>query len=203
MAGIDNLKKRILKDDEDKARETIEEAEAKAKEILSHAKEKSELIIKEAKAKAEKDGSDRRERIIARAQLDARNNMLQAKQETIDNILSLAEKKIENMNSKDYSDFLEKLLMVSIETGEEEVIFSEKDKKRIDPGLVARINEKLVSMGKKGFLKISNETRNINSGFILKKGGVEINSSVDSQIRILRDNIEGEIANLLFENRSS
>lgn len=201
MAGIESLRKRILKDDENKAREVIEEAEAKAQEIQKQSKEKAELLVKEAQAKAERDGNDRSDRIIARAHLDARNNVLAAKQETIDRILDLAEEKINSMDNKEFSDFVEELLLNSAETGDEEVIFSEKDRQRVDPGLVARVNEKLVSMGRKGMLKLGYETRKMKSGFILRKGGIEINCSVDSQIRILRDSLEGEIANLLFENR--
>jgi V/A-type H+-transporting ATPase subunit E len=63
------------------------------------------------------------------------------------------------------------------------------------------VNSKLNSQGKKGMVKISSETRNIRTGFVLKRGGLEINCSIESQIRILRDSLEGEIANLLFEGR--
>lgn len=198
MAGIENLKNRLLQDDKDRASAIENEAKAKAEEIINSAKAKADLILEEIKVRAEKDGKDRKERIIARAQLDARNAVLAAKQEAIDMVLNLAEKKVASMEKDEYSKFIEKLLLNSVETGTEEVIFSNLDKARIDESLIDGVNKKLSAMGKKGELKLSSESRNIASGFILKRGGLEINCSIDSQIRALRDSLEGDIANLLF-----
>lgn len=201
MAGIDSLKNRILKDDEIIAKQILDEASSKADEIIKHSREKAEAMLKDAGVKAEKESINRQERIIARARLDARNRILSSKQETIDYVLKLAQDRIYNMEIAEYSALLEKMLESSIEAGNEEIIFSERDRKRIDPGLIDSINRKLVQENKKGMLKISSETRNIKSGFILRHGGVEINCSIDSQIRLLRDSLEGELANLLFEKR--
>jgi V/A-type H+-transporting ATPase subunit E len=153
------------------------------------------------KARAEKDGKDKKDRMVSRAKLDARNDMLSAKQETIEKVLNLTVDRITQMNDSEYGEFIEKLLLNSVETGEEEIIFSERDKSRIQPSLITIVNSKLNSQGKKGMVKISSETRNIRTGFVLKRGGLEINCSIESQIRILRDSLEGEIANLLFEGR--
>jgi len=201
MAGIENLKNRILKDDEEKAKQIESEAKLKAEEILKQSREKSELFLREAKVKAEKEANDRKERIIARAELDARNNILGEKQNMIDKVLSLAGDKVNNMDSIEYSKFIGELLLTSIETGDEEVIFSEREKHRIDPGLISRINDKLALINKKGMLRLSSEVRNIGAGFILRNGGIEINSTIDSQIRMLRDSLEGDIANLIFDGR--
>lgn len=198
MAGIDNLKNRILKEAEDSVKLIDDEAKAKVAEIINQARQKASALIENAKTKAEKDGSDSRDRIIARAKMDARNNVLSAKQEVIEKVLALAEQKIENMDSREYTEFIYKLLKCSVESGDEEVIFSEKDKMRIDNDLISKINAQLVSQNKKGNISVSSETRNIKSGFILKRGGIEINCSINSQIRILRDSLEGELAELLF-----
>lgn len=199
MAGIENLQNRIIKDNEDRAKQIENDARVKAEEIISQAKKKAEEIMNNMKAKAEKDGSERKERLMSRAQLDARNEILFAKQESIDNVLNQVANRINQMDDKHYFEFIEKILLNSVETGEEEIIFSEKDKARIEPSFIAGVNAKLNSMGKKGLIKISNETRKISSGFILTHGGLEINCSIESQIRLLRDSLEGEISNLLFE----
>lgn len=201
MAGIDNLKNRILKDAEDSVKLIDDEAASKAADIINQAKVRVSALIEDAKAKAEKDGIDSRDRIIARAKMDARNNLLSAKQDVIERILDLAERKIESMDSSQYSEFIYSLLLNSVESGDEEIIFSEKDKARIDKDIISKVNVQLVSQNKNGNLKISSETRNIKSGFILKHGGIEINCSINSQIRILRDSLEGELAELLFSKR--
>lgn len=201
MAGIDNLKRRILKDDEIASELVIKDAQDKANEILIQSKKKAESNLKEAEIRANKESDNRKDRIIARAKLDARNNILAAKQEAIDRILSLADESISRMDKEKYTFFVEELLISNIETGCEEVVFSDNDKGRIDPGVVARVNEKLVALNKKGMLRISNEKRNIKSGFLLKNGNIEINCSIDSQIKVLRESLEGKIASLLFEDR--
>lgn len=201
MANIDNLKFRILSDDREKANAIESEAREKAQEILDSAKLKAQSILEETKVKAEKDGKDKKDRIIARAHLDARNSILSAKQDTIDRVLKLAAEKVVSMNVEEYSSFVEKLLISSVETGDEEVIFSDKDKGKVNSSVIEKVNEVLVSQGKKGQLKISSETRDISSGLILKRGGLEINCSIESRIRILRDSLEADLANLLFEGR--
>lgn len=201
MSSIDNLKKSLIKDDETKASLIMEEASSKAEDIIKDAKLKAEAIKADMKVTAERDAKERKERMLSRASLEARNQMLYSKQEAIDMILNAALDRVAKMNKEDYEGFIEKLLLNSVETGDEEVIFSEDDKGRIDPSFITRVNQKLNSQGKKGMLRISAETRNIHSGFILKRGGLEVNNSVDSQIRVLRDDLEGEIAGLIFEGR--
>lgn len=200
MAGIENLKNRIMQDGRERADKVLSDAKAQAQEMMRKAREKAATMVEEAKVKAEKMGDDRKERIISSARMDARNMKLTAKQETIDRIMNMAADTIMAMDKKEYTDFLEKLLVNSIETGDEEIVFSKADTERIDLGMIDRLNKKLISKGKKGALKISHEERNIKSGFLLINGGVEINCSIESQIRMIRDSIEGEIAGLLFEN---
>ena len=201
MAGIENLKNRIIKDNEDRAREIENDARAKAEDIISQAKNKADEIMNNMKSKAEHDGKERKERLMSRSQLDSRNEVLFAKQEAIDKVLDNVVNRINQMDDKDYFDFIEKVLLSSVETGEEEIVFSEKDKSRIQPSFITVVNDKLNAIGKKGLVKISKETRDIGSGFILIHGGLEINCSIESQIRLLRDSLEGDIANLLFEGK--
>lgn len=199
MAGIENLQNRIIKENEDRAKQIENDARAKAEDVISQAKKKAEEIMNNMKAKAEKDGSERKERLMSRAQLDARNELLFAKQESIDNTLNHVANNINQMDDKHYFEFVKKMLLNSVEIGEEEIVFSEKDKARIEPTFITEVNNKLKEMGKKGLVKISEETREIGSGFILTHGGLEINCSIESQIRLLRDSLEGEISNLLFK----
>lgn len=201
MTSIDNLKKSLLKDDEVKALDIKKEADAKAADMIKSAETKAKAVMEDMKAKAEKDGMDRKERMLSRAHLDARNSILEAKQKAIDNVLNAAVERVSQMADSEYENLLERMLLNSVETGDEEVIFSKKDKARIQPAFFARVNEKLASSGKKGMLTLSNETMNITSGFVLRRGGLEINNSIEAQIRILRDSLEGEIASLLFEGR--
>lgn len=198
MAGIDNLKARLLEDDKQAAQAIEKEALKKADEIIESSKRKAEDITKTLAEKAQRDGKDRKDRILARAALNARNELLEAKQEAVGKILASAYDKIEKMNREEYSSFLERMLLSNAETGDEEIIFDENDIARIDTSLVKRVNKSLKEQGKRNDVTISKEKRSIGNGFVLKRGDVEINCSIDALIKSLREELEGEIASILF-----
>ena len=198
MAGIDSLKDRILKDDSDRAVKIVEDANNAANTVIESAKEKSKSIIDDIKVKSEKDGRDKKDRMIARAQLDARNIILAAKQDAIDNVFLAALKKIQDMDNNEYSKLIEDMIVNNSESGNEEVIFSKKDILRVGPDLIDRVNKRLSAIGRTGQLTVKEGNQTASSGFIMKKGELEINCSIEAQIRMQRDSLEGEIAELLF-----
>lgn len=198
MAGIDNLKARLLEDDKQAAQAIEKEALKKADDIIESSKRKAEDIIKLMSEKAQKDGKDRKERILARAALNARNELLAAKQEAIEKVLAAACDKIEKMDREEYSLLLERMLLSNVETGDEEIIFDENDVSRIDASLVKRVNKSLKEQGRRNNITISSEKRSIGNGFILKRGDVEINCSINALIKSLHEELEGEIASILF-----
>lgn len=198
MAEIDNLKSKLLGDYEKEAIEIKNQAKVKSDEIILSANEKASIINEEIKTKAERDGKDIKDRIISRAQLNARNDVLQLKQDIIQRILNLAAEKVNNMDKVQYENFVEAILLNSDLTGDEEVLLSNKDKTRIDKSLIERVNKKLLGQGKMGNLKISEKVSDIPLGFVLAKGGLEMNYSIESQIRMMQDKLELDIAALLF-----
>lgn len=198
MGEIDNLKSKLLGDYEKEALEIKNQAKVKADEMILSAKEKAQMITDEIKVKAKRDGKDLKDRIISRAQLNSRNDVLQLKQEIIQKVLNLASEKVTNMEKSQYENFVETLLLNSDLTGDEEVVLSNKDKTRIDKSLIERVNKKLLGQGKIGKLKISEKTADIPSGFVLAKGGLEMNYSIESQIRMMQEELESDIAAQLF-----
>jgi V/A-type H+-transporting ATPase subunit E len=200
MSGIDSLKNRLLQDSEESAKEIETEAAARVREVMDEAKTKVESILEEARSRAEKEGCLRKERIIAGAKLDSRNSVIAAKQETLDRIFKLADERIDGMNNEEYTSFMEKLLFNNIETGSEEVVLSKRDTIRITPGFIERVNQKLAAQGKTGRLRLSSEDRAF-SGFILRRGGVEVNCTIASMTRAMREELEAELADILFSQR--
>jgi V/A-type H+-transporting ATPase subunit E len=63
---------------------------------------------------------------------------------------------------------------------------------------VEGLNRELVKAGKRGEVKLSSDTRDISGGFILRRGRAETNGSFDTLLAMLRDEIETEIAEILF-----
>ena len=189
MAEIDSLKNRILKESKDKAEAKEREAEAQVREMLKESEEKIQVILNDGKIKGEKEGDALKNRIISKAHMDYKNMILEAKQEALEKIFELVLQRIKEMNKEDYTHFLERLLIHNTETGTEEVILSKNDEEGIDAEL----------LNKEGKLILKGYRDSISSGFILQRDGIEINCSPKSQLRLLRDNLEEELVDILFK----
>jgi len=199
MNGADKITERI-----------INEARQKAEAILKDAAQKAEAIREEAV----RDGERERQEILRRAELEAqehirrrrtvfelemRKDLLETKQEMIEMAFRNALESLEKLSPAEYQDMVYGLLMETVRSGEEELIIAQKDEDKYTPEFLARVNQGLVKAGKKGSIRLAQERRNLEGGFILKYGGVEVNNSFESLLRMERDEIEPEVAGVLFD----
>ena len=80
MSNLSNLTYKILKDAEDKKAVILNDAENEKNRILSKKQEEAGAVEKTMLEKAEREAASRKDRIISGAQLHARNEKLEAKQ---------------------------------------------------------------------------------------------------------------------------
>lgn len=194
---LEKITERILQNGRGKAAAIKREAEAKAQEIIAEAQKRADSQSKEKFSAATRQATEERKRILALAQLEARNDILRAKREVIEEAFRGVLERLCSLSEVGYWELLKKTL-VEIAGGGEEIILSSSDHKRIPREFLNQINELLIKNGKRGSLKLSRETRNIRGGFILKAGGVEINNSFESLVDSIREEIELEVVGILF-----
>lgn len=193
------------------------EAEQVIEKILSDAKAEAEAIAKEAegKAKAEeakvqsqlaefrqqtdvlakKAAEDEKSHILAGARMEAAKEFLAAKTAIVDEVFKQARQKLLDLPDKDYRELMVRLMVEAVETGEEEIVVG-KDEKRIDQKLIDDVNGKL--KGKKGKLKLAKEKLDLAGGFILRRGKIKTNVSVDVLLGQARNDLGIDLANDLF-----
>lgn len=198
MSGAEKIIGKILEDARLQAEANLNRAKEEAANIIKSASDDAEAKKKQIIEKAELEAVEVKKRLIAVAELEARKQKLQAKQEVVDEAFDLALQKLNNLPDIEYQSILVEMISNSIQTGKEEVLLSESDKKRLSPGFIEELNKKLADKGVSANLKISDEHRNINGGFILKSGDIEINNSFEAIIRMNRDDIETEVIKALF-----
>ena len=198
MAGVDNIKEKILQDAELKAKEILEKAKLQANEIVEKARQKAELRAKEISQKSVYDVSEKKRIINSIVELEMRKDILAAKQQAIEEVFDKVLDRMNNLEDSRYERVIFDMLMASVENGEEEVVMSEARRKKLSADFFNKLNKVLAASGKKGNVKISDETRNISGGFILKSQGVEINNSFEAIIRLYRDEIEPKVAEIFF-----
>jgi len=195
--GIENITERIISDAQAKAAEIESGSDNESAKIRDEAGKKAESIKSQIIADAKSQAGEEKRRILAFARLEARNSVLAEKQKVIGQIFDNASKELQSLPDREYEDLIKKLLIKATVTGEEEIIFSSRDKKRISDKMVSDVNAALKADGKKGNLKISQETREIEGGFILKAEGVEINNSFSSLLNLLREELEYKLLEIL------
>ncbi|MFZ5354732.1 MAG: V-type ATP synthase subunit E [Bacillota bacterium] len=198
MAGVEKIKEKIIKDSEDKAAEIIANAKAQAEDILKKAQSEAAHKADELVKKAEHEINEKKRIVNSMAELEIRNELLKTKQELIEKVFVSALDKLSSMDINEYKSLMKQMMVKAVETGEEEVILSEKDRKTLSESFVSEVNAMLSANGKLGALKLSNDTANIRGGFLLRSKGMEINNSFEALIKMHRDEIEPKVAELLF-----
>lgn len=175
MGGLEKITDSILEKAKAEAALIIEKAEEEAESVKKAGEEERE----KRKAEADERINEECERILRMGRgndvREERQILLAAKSKAIKEIIEEAKDKMKNAERDRYLEILKKLLENSVSGKEGEIIFSERDKKLIDDGFIEECKQ--ISSGK---LTISNEVCNIDSGFIIRYGKIEINCSIDS-----------------------
>ncbi|MEA4826497.1 MAG: V-type ATP synthase subunit E family protein, partial [Clostridium sp.] len=173
----------------------IEEANLQEKNILDKKKREAEIERKSIVDKADAEAKIRAERVISNAEIQVRNMKLEAKQKVLDRVFTESLEKLSAISKDETLEFIKKsILSLEIE-GNEELIVGENI---ASDNFIAELNSSLKNLGKKGELKLSAEKRDIKGGYILAKSGVEINYTFEALVKLMRDELEAEVAGILF-----
>jgi V/A-type H+-transporting ATPase subunit E len=81
-----------------------------------------------------------------------------------------------------------------VESGDEEVLIGEGEK-RIDQAFLDSVSKEI---GKGEGLKLADERRPIQGGFVLRSGRVETNCALKTVLREAREQLETDVAAILF-----
>jgi V/A-type H+-transporting ATPase subunit E len=192
--SIDNITSKILSDAQNNADSTLMNAENTKQEIIAKAKSEAETIIKTEAERAEKDAVDLKNRRVSAAELQGRKMLLSAKQEAIKKSFDKAIEKLKAMPEDEYLNFIAQEIL-KIPNCEGSIVLNAKDRENIGERLVKTVNEKLGAEK----VVLSKNTVKASGGFVLKRGSVEINSTFETLLDSMKDELTGEIANALFK----
>ena len=65
--------------------------------------------------------------------------------------------------------------------------------------MAAAANALAAKRGLPGELKLSDKTRPINGGVVLRQGDIEVNCTLDSLLELSRGSLDAEVARILFQ----
>ena len=175
-------------------------SEAQEKEAAERAKlnEKLSEYKKQTHITAQKAGEDKKAHLLAVARMDIAKEFLAEKRRLLDEVFAQARQKLQNLPDGEYCKLMTKLLLDAVETGDEEVII-DNNETRIDQKFIKSINLQL-GPGYKGNLRLADVRENLGGGFILKRGKIKNNVSIEVLLAQARKELEIELAKELFEN---
>lgn len=200
MSGLDSIIKKITDEAEAKADEIMCNAETEAEKISSEAAAEIDEYNKKRYAYAEAEAAKARERVISGCMLECKKQILTAKQQIIDDAMEKAKEAILNMPAAEYEEFLATQIVSAADSGNEAIVLTNRDHDRISLlRFLVTVNTKLKQDGiKDAKLTISSEILEAESGFLLKKGDIVIDNSLDKLLKSKRDELEIELSSLLF-----
>ena len=202
MNGIDKLTARIASDADTACREMLERGRQQAAEITASYEALSESQAAEKLEAGKQAAADRVERMGSVAELEARKLRLGAKQEMLEKAFVLAQEKLTSLPEDRYTELLTSLALQASATGREALVFSQADRARYGKKVVQAANARLEAQGKTGALTLSEESRDFRGGLYVQDGPVETNCTFPALLRVLREQMAGEVAEILFDTAS-
>lgn len=196
MTGLDKMVSQILDEANNSANAKIEEAKAKADAIVSEAKEEAKALVEEISKQSEADIANYEERVKSSADLKRRTAMLGAKQALISQTIDKAYEKFCAKDDAEYFKTLKEMLEKFAQPQEGEIYFSAADLAKLPADFKGAIEE--IAKAKGGKLTVSEESKNIEKGFILAYGGIEENCSFKALFDSKRDELQDKVQKLLF-----
>lgn len=183
----------------------LSDAKHDAGEMLSEALKKAEALVaaKQAEADAEYDlsveearkaGEEVVRRRLTVADLEVKKLLLSAKKQAVDAVFEESLKKLLALPKEEYTALVGSMIASAADDGDV-VVISENDKNVLTKAVFDKISAKI---GKK--LTLSDTFGNFKGGVMLLGKGVDKNLTFESELALLRDEVEPEVAKIMFSN---
>ena len=189
MSGLNNIIKEIQASAKEEADAILKEADDFCNAQMEEAKIEIEKEIKGFEKKSLASRKLYKEKTKSSAGFRERSAILNNKQKCINDVIESAICKIENLDTTEYFDFLEKLFNKS---GTGVMYISTSDKDRMPEDFVKKIEK--IAKEKNGSITIEDSRDNVENGFVLVYGDIEENCQIKALFNGQLDRLK-DIAN--------
>ncbi|MHC4737881.1 MAG: V-type ATP synthase subunit E family protein [Planctomycetota bacterium] len=166
---VEQVVEKILADARAEADKITKAADEKEAAEQAQLDEQLDEYKHQTKIMAEKAGADKKAHLLAATRMDIAKEHLGEKRKILDEVFAQAEKKLKGLPDKQYCELMEKLMLG----------------RKLGPGY-------------QGNLRLSNEKQGIGAGFILRRGKIKNNVSLNVLLAQARKALEIELAKELF-----
>lgn len=194
---VEKIVNKINQDARSEASKIVGEAEEEAEKKKNEAESKSEEIYQEIIERYKREAGQEKQRIVANAKLQKRKEILDAREEVIQESFQKAREKLENLPSKEYKKILENLILEAMEAidGDAEVMVRKEDGKAVNKNFLQKLS-------KEAGHNIEKSKENISAvgGVVVrsKDGKIEVDNTFDTRLERYRGEMRREVAKILF-----
>lgn len=195
MTGLDRIIEKILLQSQENCNAILNDASAQVKKIISEARSKANKESADIVAKATAEAKKIEAVAKSSAESITRNRYLEIRNAILNDIISAAYLEIEKFSDEDYFAMLKKLCLNNVLEGECEMTLSGYDLGRLPDDFEMSINSEIFE---KGAVHISDVPGDIENGFVLHYGDVEINCSLKAVFDENMDRLKDMLSTALF-----
>lgn len=194
MDGQQKIIDKILSDATHDAGEMLSEALKKAEALVAAKQSEADAEYDLSVEEARKAGEEVVRRRLTVADLEVKKLLLSAKKQAVDEAFEESLKKLLALPKEEYAALVESMIASAADDGDV-VVISENDKNVLTKAFFDKISAKI---GKK--LTLSDTFGNFKCGVMLLGKGVDKNLTFESELALLRDEVEPEVAKIMFSN---
>ncbi len=194
MDGQQKIIDKILSDAKHDAGEMLSEALKKAEALVAAKQSEADAEYDLSVEEARKAGEEVVRRRLTVADLEVKKLLLSAKKQAVDEAFEESLKKLLALPKEEYAALVESMIASAADDGDV-VVISENDKNVLTKAFFDKISAKI---GKK--LTLSDTFGNFKGGVMLLGKGVDKNLTFESELALLRDEVEPEVAKIMFSN---
>lgn len=195
MTGLDRIIEKILLQSQENCNAILNEASLEVKKIISEAREKANKESAEIVAKATAEAKKIEAVAKSSAESITRNRYLEIRNAILNDIISAAYLEIEKFSDEEYFDMLKRLCINNVLEGECEMHLNGYDIGRLPDDFEMSINSEIYE---KGAVHICVTPADIDKGFILVYGDVEINCTLKAVFDENMDRLKDMLSTALF-----
>ncbi|MBQ6318046.1 MAG: V-type ATP synthase subunit E [Oscillospiraceae bacterium] len=193
MKGTEKIIAHIEADAQAQADAVLGEARQRCEAIKARFDEKAARLYSDRIREGVKACQDQEDSALRISRMEARKSVLSVKQEMVEKSFDLAVQQIVALPDEKYTAFLANLVKKAGPAGDEEIILNAADRARVGEALLKAVNADGAKM------KLSDETRDIKGGLILRRGSIETNCSVELLVEFCRGELSAKLADVLFD----
>lgn len=195
MTGLEKIIREIRDEAAAEAQAVTDRARAERERILTAAKRESDGVCQKIASQAAQEVAEAERGCASALDLQRRQKLLDTKQQLLAETIEQALQALTKLPEQEYFSLLLKMAAKYAEQGEGTLLLNQTDRARVP----ADFSKKLAGVLPAGAsITVSEETRPVDGGFVLKYGEIEENCSFRAMFDTRRDELADRIVPILF-----